>query len=230
MTIDVVPEHKQKFPDTPHAMWVRGELDDFLHLPEGHRAEIIGGKIVVSPAPTIPHGGIIQDISDALTMARASDPDFPWRPLQGADLSFLSAVEGYVPDLVVLDAGLLKEARGAQMSKFSPDQIEMVVEVTSPNGPENDRPPTADRSPQKRITKWTGYARAELPYYLLVDRDPKLARTTLYTIPAQNPSAYLHEETWNFGEMIRLPDPFDIDIDTTDWKPWPDGPTPEEPV
>ena len=29
-------------PDTPHALWARGELDDILHLPEGSRVDFIG--------------------------------------------------------------------------------------------------------------------------------------------------------------------------------------------
>jgi hypothetical protein len=39
-------------PDSPYAMWVRDELAGYLHLPkDGTRVEVIGGEIVVSPAP-----------------------------------------------------------------------------------------------------------------------------------------------------------------------------------
>jgi hypothetical protein len=56
----------------------------------------------------------------------------------------------------------------------------------------------------------------------LVDRDPKVAQSTLYSIPSQSAAAYLHEESWGFGETIRLPDPFGVEIATTDWRPWSD--------
>ncbi|MGI8328766.1 Uma2 family endonuclease [Actinomadura scrupuli] len=40
-------------PDTPYAMWVRGELAEYLHLPkDGTRVEVVGAEIVVSPGPS----------------------------------------------------------------------------------------------------------------------------------------------------------------------------------
>ncbi|WP_194899328.1 Uma2 family endonuclease [Catenulispora pinisilvae] len=47
------------FPDSPYEVWVRGELEGFLSLPEGSRAEIIEGDIVVSPAPRFAHNAIV---------------------------------------------------------------------------------------------------------------------------------------------------------------------------
>jgi hypothetical protein len=38
-------------PDSPYAMWLRGELDDYLHVPDSSKVEVIGGRIVVTPAP-----------------------------------------------------------------------------------------------------------------------------------------------------------------------------------
>jgi hypothetical protein len=54
---------------------------------------------------------------------------------------------------------------------------------------------------------------------LLVDRDPKCARATLYSIPDQGTKAYLHEATWEFGAPIRLPEPFGIEFTTDVWEP-----------
>ena len=40
-------------------MWERGELDAYLHVPDGSRAEVVGGEIVVSPCPSFGHGDVI---------------------------------------------------------------------------------------------------------------------------------------------------------------------------
>jgi hypothetical protein len=79
-----------------------------------------------------------------------------------------------------------------------------------------------DSSKVEVITKWSGYAKAEIPYYLLVDRSPKAGRTILYSIPDEGTGAYLHEESWAFGQAIRLPEPFGIEIATDQWQTWSD--------
>jgi hypothetical protein len=54
VSIVEVPAHKVMLPGTPHGLFAGGELHDFLHLPhDGTRAEIIGGEVVVSPAPAL---------------------------------------------------------------------------------------------------------------------------------------------------------------------------------
>jgi hypothetical protein len=98
-----------------------------------------------------------------------------------------------------------------------PDQVELVVEVTSYSNAANDQQPTGRG---QGTNKWNGYAGAEIPYYLLVDRSPKVSRSILYSIPDQKLGAYLHQESWAFGETIHLPDPFDLELGTTEWKPW----------
>ncbi|MFV2172809.1 Uma2 family endonuclease [Actinomadura sp. LOL_016] len=129
-------------------------------------------------------------------------------------------MHGYIPDLVITTEEILLAASDADVPRLMSDEIEMAVEVTSKNGAENDRPPRTSGS--RKADKWSGCARTEIPYYLLVDRSPKPARTTLYSIPDQGTGAYLHEESWEFGEKIRLPDPFGIEIDTAHWPPWKD--------
>jgi hypothetical protein len=80
--------HYYTLPDTPYRLWVRGELADFLHLPDdGTRVEVIGGEIVVSPCPTVGHNGIVQDIADSMVEARITDPTFRWRCVQVTDLN-----------------------------------------------------------------------------------------------------------------------------------------------
>ncbi|MBT2208430.1 Uma2 family endonuclease [Actinomadura sp. NEAU-AAG7] len=205
-------------PDTAYNMWTRGELDDFVHAPEGHRVEVIEGRVVVSPPPAFEHNAIIGDISYAMAHAHGARAGFPWRTDQGTGLSLVGIGAGFVPDLVVLDEAVYLAARRSRVRTLVPDQVELVVEVTSPGNAGNDRRP----GERGRNNKWNGYATAEVPYYLLIDRSPKIARSVLFSIPDQGSAAYLHEDSWDFGETIRLPEPFDVDIDTAEWKPWSD--------
>jgi Uma2 family endonuclease len=210
-------EEVSLLPDTPYNLWVRGDLDDYVDAPEGFRVEVIGGKVVVSPPPGFPHNTIVGDITYALVRAHVLQADFTWRTDNGTGMPLVGVGDGYVPDLMVIDQDVYLAARRSGVRTLVPDQVELVVEVTSRSNAKNDRQPTGRG---RGTNKWNGYARAEIPYYLLVDRSPKVAQAILFTIPDQPLGAYLHQETWEFGETIRLPEPFDIEIDTAEWKPW----------
>ncbi|WP_245974769.1 Uma2 family endonuclease [Thermomonospora umbrina] len=214
----MVSEHPVVLPDTAHAMWERDELRDFLHLPHDRtRVEIIGGKIVVSPGLRFGHDHVVSDVLESFQRARWQDEDFLWQcPIQ-VDLNMVGIQEGYVPDLMVMRAEVLTDLRASDERHARPDHVEMVVEVTSPSNAGNDRRP-ADR---KHSTKWTGYARMEIPYYLLIDRDPNGPLITLYSVPDQGAGAYLHSDTWEFGDTVDL-EHFGVRIDTVGWAPWKD--------
>lgn len=172
----------------------------------------------MSPPPSFMHNSVVDDIAFAVAHARASGSDFPWRTNRGSGMSLVGIGEGYIPDLMILESEVYEAARRNEVQRLVPDQVELVVEVTSPSNAVTDRRPP-ERRPDR---KWCAYAIAEIPYSLLVDRSPKVARTTLYSIPNQGTGAYLHQESWEFGETIHLPDPFGAEIDTTHWKPWKD--------
>ncbi|MBA9007412.1 Uma2 family endonuclease [Thermomonospora cellulosilytica] len=224
MSITTISEHPVKLPDTAHAMWERGELRDFLHLPHDHsKVEIIEGKIVVSPAPRGGHAGVIKSLIRALVNAQAADPEFPWDFETNFDLNLVSTGQGYCPDLMVMRAEVAEMIERGDDRHFLPDHVEMVVEITSPSNAAIDREPV--KAPKARskspATKWTGYARAEIPYYLLVDRDPKGPLITLYSVPDPAAGAYLHSDAWEFGDTVTL-EHFGLEIDTTGWAPWKD--------
>ncbi|GAA1534342.1 hypothetical protein GCM10009678_15840 [Actinomadura kijaniata] len=62
-------------PAAPYALWARGELDDFLELPEKNHAEVVGGEITVSVAPwDMRHGPMVGEINRAFTLAELADP------------------------------------------------------------------------------------------------------------------------------------------------------------
>ncbi len=218
VAISFPPEISISLPeeDTPYGMWLRGELDDYLHLPEAFYSEIIDGEIVVSRAPAFGHDRIVHAVIFAFNKARVLDESYPWL-CSSAGLNLVGVEAGYIPDLIVLDEQVSREALQGGGRRLVSDQIEMAVEVTSPSNADTDRRPGKKG---KDRGKWRGYALSGVPYYLLIDRDPKVTAVTLYSIPDAATGAYLQEETWKFGESIELPEHFDVTIPTDEWLPW----------
>jgi Uma2 family endonuclease len=195
-------------------VWDRGELHDWLHLPhDGTKVEIIDGTIVVTAAPFFGHNSIGTRIARAIS--HADHGNVSWEVVQNTGVLLREVLGGYIPDLVVMELSIFEAASEANVRRVTADEIEMVVEITSKHNAACDRKTSAGRS-----TKWSGYARMEIPYYLLVDRDPKIARATLYSVPDRSVGAYLHEESWAFGEIIHLPEPFGLPIPTDRWRTW----------
>ncbi|MBW8486254.1 Uma2 family endonuclease [Actinomadura parmotrematis] len=197
-------------------LWVDDALDGLFPFPEGSRVEVVEGEVVVSPAPSPAHNGIVMDVSREFHRAEILRPGFPWDVDINSGLTMTGSLKGFVPDLAVLDRDTLRRVRDGRVKKIVAEEVELVVEVTSPRNADTDRRPGA-RLPGN---KWSCYAAVGIPYYLLVDRDPQAARSVLYSIPDEGTAAYLHEEEWPFGETVHLPDPFALDIDTTAWLPW----------
>ena len=215
--VSIAPARFHTLPDTSYNLWVRGELADYLHLPnDGTRVEVIGGEIVVSPGPDYAHNDIVQDVQRSLFAAELADSAFPWRCIHTMDLDLRDIHDGYIPDLSLLDKEVAKAARKARLKHITPKQVQLVLEVTSPSNAGNDRP----RSRLSTGSKWNGYARVGIPYYLLVDQDPRAAQSTLFSNPDQSSGEYKHQISWEFGQTIRLPHPLDFEIQTADWEPW----------
>ncbi|MER7671058.1 Uma2 family endonuclease [Kitasatospora sp. NPDC096128] len=206
-------------PDSPYAMWVRGELDEYLRIPDdGTRVEVIGGEFVVSPAPVYAHAGIPSDIQESFLAARLADPGYPWRAVQAINLDLVEIGDGYIPDMVVVSTETHAEKRAEDSLHLHPHDLELVVEVTSSSNARHDRRPMFGR--QVKPTKWSGYARTGVPYYLLVDRDHRQLGVTLFGEPNRGEGTYEVLGEWKFGESVRLPEPFDVEISTDAWKAW----------
>ena len=209
-------------PDSPYEMWVRGELERYLGLPEGFRAEIIEGDIVVSPAPRLSHNRIATRIAAAFSRAADIDPGFPWEAVVGTGVGE-PASRGWIPDIAVMERSSVDEAIAAYAVVIGPSDMVMAIEVTSPSNADHDREPGPQhrRKNGNRITtKWSDYASAGVEYYLLVDGDPRVLRATLYFDPNPDASRYESAITWEFGKPIVLPEPFGVTIDTAEWKAW----------
>lgn len=117
----------------------------------------------------------------------------------------------------MLDDDARRAARKAKAPHLLPEQVKLVVEVTSRSNAAYDRQPTLRHT---GATKWTGYAQAGIPNYLLIDRDPRRAKAILYFDPDSESGTYERLRTWEFGESIRLPEPFGVEINTGEWEPW----------
>lgn len=101
----------------------------------------------------------------------------------------------YVPDIAVVPEVLAKGG-GALL----PDQTLLIVEVTSEWNAETDR-----------VVKRRRYAEYGAPLYLLIDRIDR--SVTLFSEPGQ--LGYSHVDGPHpFGTVVRLPAPFDLDIET----------------
>lgn len=219
MTVDAIV--RMMLPDLPYDMWVRDELAEYLHLPtDGTRVEVVGGEVIVSPGPTIDHAAIVSDIQKGLVVAELASADFLWRPLQVADLNLVEIGDGYIPDLTVLHHEILTRARASRSRHVFPHQLQLAVEVTSPSNARNDREPVLGK--ESRVTKWSGYALSGVPWYLLVDRDPRSPGIVLYAQPDQGTGRYQVHSRWKIGEPVVLPEPLNFGFATELWQHWKD--------
>jgi len=162
------------------------ELLDSLELPPGYKAELIEGDIVVTPPPSFNHESVLMRMSRQL---------YPRDWATAGNLGVVTPLGRFVPDLVVTSFDYWE--RDSDESWQTSADIAMVVEVTSSN-------PTKDRDPKRR-----GYAKAEIPLYLLVDRQTK--ETVLFSEPENGD--YRAADRRPLGDPIPLPAPFSFTLE-----------------
>ncbi|MFE0464801.1 Uma2 family endonuclease [Kitasatospora sp. NPDC058965] len=174
-------------------------LDWFLDLvtPEGFRAELVNGEIVVSPPPDGDHedylGLIVGQIlrESEVVMQASGHKGLITPPTRGTLQNHV------IPDATIAPQDL-RLFRGAP-GWMEPDGVAMVVEVTS------------SKPGRDRIAKRHAYASAKIPLYLLVDRE--LSTLTLFHSPGGDDYTEHHEVA--FGEPLPLPAPFGFALDTS---------------
>ncbi|WKX71273.1 Uma2 family endonuclease [Streptomyces sp. XD-27] len=176
-------------------------LEDFLALetPEGFKAELIEGEIVVSPTPDGDHEDHISTITRQVLRNSATDMDASGTKGLLLPRGGLCPKNHAIPDITFAPRDL-RLFRGAP-SWMPCDGVAMVAEVTS-SKPERDR-----------IAKRHCYARGGIPLYLLVDREEGMV--TLLSEPASEDYTEVHSAA--FGKTITLPEPFAFELDTADF-------------
>ncbi|HYS40065.1 MAG TPA: Uma2 family endonuclease [Pseudonocardiaceae bacterium] len=168
------------------------ELHDKFESPEGHKAEVIGGTIIVSPSPSGRHGLIYDELHAQLRRLLPTS----LAVTATITLSMPATGERYIPDLLVISKHVLDTTDWL----FPASDAELVVEIVSPSNSRHDR-----------VTKVRGYAASGVPIYLLVD--PLERSVTLFSEPAGECYRQVHQVP--FGSAVALPEPYSGKLDTS---------------
>ncbi|GAB7180402.1 Uma2 family endonuclease [Kitasatospora sp. Ki12] len=167
-----------------------------LEMPEGLRAQLVNGDIIVEPPPDGHHEHILSHLIDQMHGEAAAEMQ-----VSGHKGLRLPGGGGHPPDHVIPDLTVVPKAlrlfRGAP-PWMEPDGVAMVAEVTS------------SKPDQDRIAKRHCYARAGIPLYLLIDRER--SQVSLFGQPHREEYTEVHLAA--FGEPLALPAPFDFELDT----------------
>lgn len=98
-----------------------------LEVPEGFKAELLRGEIVMTAGPDVVHNRLVQEIQDQIPRKR-------WDRLQTQDVAILQETGQPQPDLVVLERGA-----GPESGRLMPTEVvTMLVEVVSKTSVERD--------------------------------------------------------------------------------------------
>ena len=128
-------------------------VEDYLRLPEGTRAELIEGQILMLPSPRVRHQRIVGRIYRLLD-------EFVRRHRLGE--VFVSPFDVHLPtaDIVQPDVIYVPDEKNGIVEDWIRGTPDLLIEVLSPESPERDR-----------IVKRDVYARARVPEYWIVDPD-----------------------------------------------------------
>ncbi|QNP75985.1 Uma2 family endonuclease [Streptomyces roseirectus] len=170
-----------------------------LNVPEGFRAELIEGEIIVTPPPDGDHEDYISLLVSQVI--RKSRVDMQFSGNKGLKLE---KGDGRPEDHAIPDGTFaptsLRLFRGAD-SWMPGDGVAMVLEVT---------PFKRRHDPELELR---AYARSGIPLYLLIDRDD--ASVTLFSEPGKED--YRQHTTVPFGKSVPLPHPFGFDLETAEF-------------
>ncbi|KJY26571.1 MULTISPECIES: Uma2 family endonuclease [Streptomyces] len=172
-------------------------LKDFETLarraPETVTLEFINGKLEVKSVPDGDHDEIIMWVAD---QCMAHRPDLRLYRERGL------RTEQYRNGRARPDGALAPQRHFAGHGEWSdPAGVLMTVEVTS-----HDH----DTEARDRQEKRDGYAQADIPVFLLIDRDSDTI--TVYSQPENG--RYRRRESCPYGETIALPEPVGFSLDT----------------
>jgi Uma2 family endonuclease len=165
-----------------------------LEPPEGSRAELIDGEIVVSPSGSIRHSTAIDRLMDQLFELKRRHG---WVFHTYLTAHIRPTRERLIPDLMVAP----EDAPHFSDNELLASGVLLVAEVVSPWSRRRDRD-----------VKRRAYARSGVPLYLLIDHLADPPAVTLHSEPGQD--NYARTQRATSGQPLRLPEPFGVDLDT----------------
>ena len=131
--------------------------DEIMERHPGYRVEIIGGHLLVTPAPDAAHARALTKLMRPFIAAGLDDGET--EVLQSVGLWLPTGAEDYtIPDLVVVDADI--DDHLVENNAYEPTCFRLVLEVTSSNWKDDVK------------TKAAAYAQAKIPVYVIVDPYP----------------------------------------------------------
>ncbi|MGW9423993.1 Uma2 family endonuclease [Streptomyces koyangensis] len=154
-----------------------------LEVPEGYKAELLRGDIVMVAGPDLVHNRIVMALQDQIPHRR-------WDRLQTQDIGLLKENSEPQPDLVVLERG-----KGPDHGRLLPAElVTLLVEVVARSSIDRDYG-----------DKRSIYAAGGVPGYLIVD--PMAAHCVLLTEPygEGEQADYGVEQTFSFGLDVPVP-------------------------
>lgn len=168
------------------------EAEAVAELLPGHRVEILGGEITVTPAADGPHGEGLTDLTFAFSPAHNRET----RVIQAIGVWLPDGPFDYaVPDLAVVDADYPDHL--IEHNCYDPAVFRLVLEVTS-NNYGNDLG-----------KKLVAYAIAKMPVYVIVDR--KKDRIHVLTDPFAN--EFRNHRVHARGERVTLPESIGAEVE-----------------
>jgi Uma2 family endonuclease len=176
---------------------IKDMLDLRNQLDTGKRnAEIIEGRLVVSPKPVFWHELVCIWLDDQFRLAAREKG---WCVDRAGEI-FLRPTS----DLIEPDVMVLSDAESVPLleSQRPLDHVLLVAEVVSHSSIREDRE-----------VKPHACALARIPFYLLVDRFTNPITMSLFSTPGAN--GYATTSTVQVGEKLPVPAPFDITLDTS---------------
>ncbi|MEU9369115.1 Uma2 family endonuclease [Streptomyces avermitilis] len=177
-----------------------GAFEDMLRIveeldtPEGYKAELIRGKIVVSPWSKLRYKKVMKLLRLQLEPHAPDGHDVDVAPFL---FTFPGSERGFGPHLHVADeAAFDAEGRHADGAALS-----LVAELTSASTKDADW-----------LDKLDTYGRV-VPVYLVLDM--QVGEITAFWDPSAK--GYRSRTTVTFGTSLHIPPPFDFDLDTSDF-------------
>ncbi|MGD3107892.1 Uma2 family endonuclease [Streptomyces sp. YGL11-2] len=167
------------------------EAEKLTHLLPGHRVEILGGSLTVTPPADGAHAVSLTKLTFAFAPAVNAETEVA----QAIGLWLPDGPEDYaIPDLAVVDADYRDHL--VEANCYDPAIFRMVLEVTSSNYATDLK------------TKVAAYAIAKIPVYVIVDR--RKERIHVLTDPFAN--EYRAHQIHAAGQQVTLPDSIGAEI------------------